>query len=569
MRQSEPVSIAVSRRSALNLLVACLLGPGLALVPHAPAQAVAGCPALPAAQVVPGSGDVQVFAIQYFQRVPEMATYASIRQYLGCYFQAYVDPYRDPARPGLVVFNELTGLAFGLEGSRGAAARTFEKTPGATFFGQVANQPLGAAGGALGLVAAAYSAPIAYYAARYPDAYAADPLSFTFLAVTDTYVRAVVENFSSLARAHHVAVVAGALVPILNDPSSCAANGYPRRVACPGWRSSSDPAAVAALADPDLLPLYASGQLKSVYVAMTPRVENVALFFDPLGRLYDVQPKVNLTPIELQVGWTPAPPSTIHAVPLIDGQGRAVPGVRLGAAISLDAFEHADSSQPCRDPRSYVACLDSKGVNLLLQPEYNDGTAQCASWSDYSAPCRRQPVWQQVEWMFSSWYDIQARNASGAFLYPHFAYAVNPFMVGNLYDLTGDGQTAIFARSDPRAAPGAYVGDRDGSLYLAPSSLTPYPDSTVPDLALSSPRDVLSLYQIDGTQPGWLSVAPWVIAPTDVRYNPVLANGDPGSLETCEHGLVGGSGVGSGPCAENGYLAGAVIAELGLNLAAR
>jgi hypothetical protein len=75
---------------------------------------------------------------------------------------------------------------------------------------------------------------------------------------------------------------------------------------------------------------------------------------------------------------------------------------------------------------------------------------------------------------------------------------------------------------------------------------------------------VLSLYQIDGTQPGWLSVAPWVIPPTDVRYNPALANGDAGSLETCEHGLVGGSGVSSGPCAENGYLAGAVIAELSL-----
>jgi hypothetical protein len=141
--------------------------------------------------------------------------------------------------------------------------------------------------------------------------------------------------------------------------------------------------------------------------------------------------------------------------------------------------------------------------------------------------------------MLSSWYDVRRFAA--------FRYAVNPFMVGNLYDLTGDGQSAIFARSDPRARSASYAGD-DGAISL-------YPDSAM-------------LAGFDGRQPGFLALEPWVDA-ANVRDDPALSAGDPGSLESCENGLVSGSGVRSGPCAENAYRAGALIAELRYGAAAR
>jgi len=504
----------------------------------------AACPGRPPV-LVPGHGRLQVFAMQYLDDIPAMASYPSIARYVDCYFRRYVAPYRDPAVPGLVVFNELTSLAFGVEGSLGLPARAFATTPAATAPGQRTGQPLGALGGAIGLVAATHLRQLAYYAATFPGATSAEalgdvstvaaggvrvPADRVFLALTDTYVRAIWDSFAAAARRYRVAVVVGAVLPVLNGTAACAGNGYRGWVACPGWRSSTSPTDLAALADPDLLP----GESR-VDVAVTPNVENVALVFGPDGRLDDLQPKVNLTPIELEIGWSEAPPTTLHAIALRDAAGRTVPGVRLGIAISLDAFEHADRPHPCTDRGSVVACLAAQGVNVLLQPEFNDGTPECASWSDYSTACG-PPVWQQLGWMLSSFYDVESGR------YPSLRYAVNPFMVGNLYDLTGDGQSAIFARDDPRATSAAYVGD------LRP--VDRYPDP-------------VGLAALEGPQPGFLAVAPWVLAGR-VRDDPALAPGDPRSLESCEDGLVPGSGVHTGTCRENGYLVTALVAELRL-----
>lgn len=532
----------------------------LALFALAPAGAQA-CN-LPAPTVVRGAGRVQVVAVQYKQSVAAMTSYGSIARDLDCYFATYAAPYRRPGRPQLVVFNELTGLSFGLTGSRGVLARAFSATPIGTLPGQLLNQPLGALAGAVGLIGAAYAGPLAFYAARDPGAYAsalihdvqvlasggvAVPASFVFLAATDTYVRAFVQTFSALARRYHTTVVAGAVLPVLTTRSACAANGYSGWVACPGWRATFDPATVGALSDPDL-----GDSGRPVYEAVTPAVTNAAFFFDPAGRLYDVQPKVNLTPVEQELGWEPAPPSTIHAVAFHDARGRRVRGVSLGVAISLDAFEHAATAQPCADPHAYVACLASERVNVLLQPEFNDGTAECASWADFQAPCRTTPTWQPLEWMFSSWYDVEARGSDGLFVYPSFRYAVNPFMVGNLYDITGDGQTAIFARSDPRRTNGSYAGDAVAGR-----------DPNAVD-SLSSPLAPRSLAALDGPQAGFLAVLPWVLGGVRPRDNPALAAGDPRSLESCTDGLVGGSGVHSGLCTENGYSPGAIVANLRL-----
>ena len=495
----------------LALLVLLLVSAPAA---RASTSACAGTPET----VVRGKGDVQVFAVQFKQSVAAMSTYASIDSYVGCYFRRYVAPYRDRRVPGLVVFNELTALTFALEGSAGEPARLFDTTPPATLIGNKTNEPLGALGGAIGLIAATHLPQIAYYTARFPD----DRLSLArvFLAVSDTYIRAIWNSFAVDARRYDVTVVVGAPLPILNGLGACAANHYPGWVACPGWTTSTSRTTIAVLAT-------AAGT-RSVYVAQTPNVENVALVFGPNGALVNLQPKVNLTAIEQEIGFTPAPMSTVHAIPL-----HGAPGVHMGVAISLDAFQHTHSAKPCAAASDFVGCLASEHVNLLLQPEFNDGTPQCASWSTYSSACGA-PAWQQLGWMLSSWYDVRH--------FASFDYAINPFMVGNLYDLAADGQSAIFARNDPRARAGSYVGDHDPiSLYPDPSYLAAY----------------------DGLKSGFLALTPW-LSNSRVRDDTALAAGDPGSLESCENGLVPGSGVSTAPCAENGYRPTAITAMLRL-----
>lgn len=542
-------------RAALTIAAALWLAPA--------AHAACG---LPQAEHVHGRGRVQVVAVQYKQSIPAMASYASVEAQLNCYFETYAAPYRRAGRPQLVVFDELTGLTFGLAGSRGALARAFAATPAATAPGGLTGQPLGALAGAVGLIGAGYAGPLTFYATRFPSAYVdallhdatvighggiALPASFVFLAATDTYVRAFIQTFSALARRYHTTVAAGGLLPVLTSAGQCAANGYRGWVSCPGWRATSDPAALAALRDPDLR------GVSQVYEAVTPTVSNATFFFAPNGRLYDVQPKVNLTPVELELGWQAAPPSTIHPIRLYDPRGRAVRGVRIGDAISLDAFQNGTVRRPCTDPRAYVACLARERVNLLLQPDFNDATASCASWADYQSACRQTPVWQPLEWMFSSWYDLEARRPGGRPLYPSFRYAVNPLMVGNIYDITGDGQSAIFARGDRREHRGFYVGDSGVAQG-------PYPDPTSAD-SLSSPAAPTSLRALDGPRRGFLAELPWVLpARITDRDNPSLPAGSAASLESCTDGLAPGSGVRDGPCAENAYRPGAVVANLRL-----
>jgi hypothetical protein len=205
-----------------------------------------------------------------------------------------------------------------------------------------------------------------------------------------------------------------------------------------------------------------------------------------------------------------------------------------------------------------MQCLDSKGVNLLLQPEFNDGTQQCMSWTDFTENCGTpQASWQPLAWMPSAWFAVQGRRADGRYVFHNFRYAVNPFLTGNLFDVAGDGQTAIFSRSDSRAAAYWYAGDSDGALYANPGQYTDRADDP-------------SFSKFEGRQPGFLALAPWIIPEgSDASLyrvrSPALSPGDAGSLQSCEKGLAPGSGISqaqSSRCYENGYLSGALIADL-------
>jgi hypothetical protein len=298
-----------------------------------------------------------------------------------------------------------------------------------------------------------------------------------------------------------------------------------------------------------------------VYVADTANIDNVELVFSPDGTLYDLQPKVNLTPIELSpLGWHQASPATIHASPLFGVDAVRLPKIRMGIAISLDAFEDTivRNADPCANPLAYMQCLDTKGVNVVLQPEFNDGTKQCMSWTDFAQACGTpQASWQPLSWMSSSWFAVQGRNPDGSFVFHNFEYAVNPFLVGNLFDVAGDGQSAIFARSDQRAARYWYAGDSDRTLYAQAGPYTDRPDD--PQFA-----------PLEGPQTGFLALMPWKVregtaaALYRVR-TPALPPADPGSLQSCEKGLAPGSGVSqtqSARCFEDGYFAGSLVADL-------
>jgi len=506
-------------------------------------------------------GIIRVFAMHHKQCLGDAVSYASIYSAFDHELSLEVDPYRASGRPNLVVYNELTGLVLGTEGSRGANARNNADQLIA------ADQQSGQEGAAALLaVAANYGSEFSYYQAKFaespPSGYP-DEISRLFTAITDTVVRSVLENGSRLAKAHHVYVVIGAPLPV-QEHAGCT-GAYAGWVACPGWHDSTNPADRCALGDPDLA---ASPCLvPSVYVADVPTIDNVELVFAPDGTLYDMQPKVNLTAAEESpFGWHEASPSTIHAIPLYGADRAALPQVKLGIGISLDAFEHSIGANPCPPDNSvndatgvddypqFMQCLDSKGVNVFLQPEFNSASQACMSWTDFSEGGCSPGSWQPVGWMHSSWCAVQCRNPDGSFLHPNFLYAVNPFLIGNLFDIAGDGQTAIFARNDSRAVTGSYAGDSSASLYADPA------------LGYVSHADAAYLAPFEGPKPGFLAVTPWTMTDSNpnalyrTKANQVAGTED--SLQACEKGLAPGSGVTSGPCAENAELPSVIVADL-------
>ncbi|GAA5512708.1 hypothetical protein Dcar01_01429 [Deinococcus carri] len=171
-------------------------------------------------------------------------------------------------------------------------------------------------------------------------------------------------------------------------------------------------------------------------------LHNETVLLDPHGDLIGVADKVHLTPDEEAGGvdLTPGPLAGLRVFPTPVGD--------LGVAISLDAFR-AD----------VIGRLEEQGCTVLLQPDANG-----APWTSLEglppdpAKVRDQPV----AWLESSW---QATAAGGG-----IRYAVNPMVVGNLLDLTFDGQSAITGPAADAPAPRSYVltPPRPGFLALLP-----------------------------------------------------------------------------------------------------
>ncbi|PNY81431.1 nitrilase-related carbon-nitrogen hydrolase [Deinococcus koreensis] len=169
---------------------------------------------------------------------------------------------------------------------------------------------------------------------------------------------------------------------------------------------------------------------------------NQTVILAPDGALIGATDKVHLTPDEQGGGvdLTPGDLGELRVFPTPVGD--------LGVAISLDAFRP-----------DVIGRLEAQGCTVLLQPDANG-----APWTSREGlpPDPRHMRDQPVAWLDSSWRITAAGTG--------IRYAVNPMVVGNLLDLTFDGQSAITGPAQEAPAARSYVmtEPRPGFLALAP-----------------------------------------------------------------------------------------------------
>ncbi|MCU1602655.1 MAG: Glycerophosphoryl diester phosphodiesterase [Frankiales bacterium] len=401
-----------------TLLLGVVPAPGRALEP------VCARPAswAPATGTSDPRGNLRVVGVQALQDVSHVVDAAAYRQWVDCLTAGLVAPHRHGTT--LVVFNEDIGLMTVAAGPRGAPVREQAASAARAPVGD--REPLSAAA-ALGELNAAYAPQVAAYQALLGPI---DPRKQVFVAATDTMVRTFVATFSGLARREHLYVVAS------NNMTT--------------WRHSTDALDVARYGEPGA---------RDVYVATSARVTNSTFLWGPDGRLLFRNEKVPLTDLETTLLGLDSGPTTGPAA-VANARGVVVAGHRLGFATSLPAFawgypfgRRPSGFRPCADlARTYAACMDAQGVDVMIQAEANPGR-----WAGTGSAGQ----WQPQEWLGSAYRAVADPTL-------HVRYAVNPFLVGNLLDLPFDGQSAITARSS--RASGAYIGlpARPHFLALAP-----------------------------------------------------------------------------------------------------
>jgi hypothetical protein len=320
------------------------------------------------------------------------------------------------------------------------------------------------------------------------------------VAATDTFARAFSITFSQLARRYGVYVVA--------------ANNQAR------YRETHRPALVAKFGDPSI------HGLKTAFVATSPRVYNTTYLWGPRTthrraprgerNLLFRNKKVPLTSLEQSILDLDPGPSHGRAGRR-NAAGYVVAGHRLGFATSLPAFAYGypfghrpKHFRPCADVSvSYMPCMDSLGVDTVIQAEANPGR-----WAGNGGG----NDWQPLDWMGSGWRAVTDPTV-------HFRYAVNPMMVGNLLDLDFDGQSAILARGR-KGRTRHYIGN----AHL-----------------MRSDGDPANARRYAGGKAQFLALAPWVVK-----------DGSRRSLRAEGARLAAGSGNRQ----ENHYVETAVFADL-------
>lgn len=372
---------------------------------------------------------VRVFAVGNEVRLEDVVTVQAFRNKMfalvdgtlpnrSAFVQAGVDDVvshilpADPTAPVLVLVNfpEDVGLVAAMTGTRGAPARSSIS-----------------AGGAFLSLLQTYNSRINYYRAKFPRL---EMFQALLLALTDVNYRVVYETYRDIAMTYGVWVSAGVNV------------AEARRV-----ESADNPTLVAQLRDPD------EPGRPYAYEATSPEVHNTTMIFRPDGEVIvpdgngGILPAPSMTggvlrgsinksylvPLELDL-------LSLAASPVRDLDVLDTPLGRLGVVISKDAWM-VDVNER----------LDAKRANLLIQSEA------------FSA------------WAFSDSDDGPDVLKEGGFgavqRFPNFLYNVTPALVGNLIDVTFDGQNAIIgkrtsASPGPLSPTNAWVGQNPDSGFL-------------------------------------------------------------------------------------------------------
>jgi hypothetical protein len=328
------------------------------------------------------------------------------------------------SRRDLVVWPEDTGLFGALTGPRAAPAR------GSGSFTAAIVSLIGA-----------YAPQNSYYAQKFPDAANRSlPVRLTELALTDTFARTAVETFSEMAARYHVHLEVGATMAqswqvVCNDIEAFNRASPPRLpggVLC----QEQNPQKVLALGDPN------EPARDYAYEATTGKVSNMALVFDPNGRLVSKQVKTYLTETEL--------PGQLDLVPgEVTGGLSAVktPVGTLGFVTSKDAW------MP-----DVLAKLDEAHVDLLVQPEFftNDLVAAKGMWAPDT---------------------LKAAGYNDVLRLPSVRTMVLPEITGNVFDFSADSQSHFAVKPGRRRARGHLVGQPDVPGLVASPWVVPDPIS--------------------------------------------------------------------------------------------
>lgn len=163
--------------------------------------------------------------------------------------------------------------------------------------------------------------------------------------------------------------------------------------------------------------------------ARSPFFQNLALFFNPHGRLLAQVPKIELTPPER---WLRRGSLGPHLVQTQAG--------RVGILICLDGFLE-----------KHLARLDALGAEILLQPSANP-----APW-DRPWPWDRTRREGQI-WLASAKERLKGRE--------NLRLLLNPMLNGQLLGLRFEGQSGIYARGEALALAKAPRGDESLLLVL-------------------------------------------------------------------------------------------------------
>jgi len=308
----------------------------------------------------------------------------------------------DPSRPvqtarDLVTLPEDIGLLAAFSGQQGETARR-------------ANDITTAIVGLLGT----YSTQSAYYQSKFPSLGQRPfpPTRLLAVALTDTFAHVAVETFAELADRSNAYLVAG--VNMARDwhvvcTSKASYKPPPGGAPC----DEANPAKVAALRAPE------ETDRTYAYEATTPDAVNMALVFDPEGKIVSKQVKAYLTPVELpgSLDLKPGPVSGLVGIDTAVG--------RIGIVTSKDAW------MP-----DVTAKLDQDHVELLVQPEFFVGDTIRASgpWAPDT---------------------IRASGYSDVLRHPSIDALVLPEMTGNLFDFSADNQQAIMVKPRSVRAPAA------------------------------------------------------------------------------------------------------------------